>query len=210
MQTVTDLTRDYIKSHVFLEEILAEGIANHSALARIMRPQFEEKLLKSVQIGSIVMALKRIESTLQKKGVQKELKADEIIVRSNLVEYTFSHTEETSAKLRLLLNSFEKNSNAFFTVTEGVFELAVIVSAKHMATVENAYKEIRQIAKRTNLSALILRLPKENVTTPGVYYSILKRLNWEGINVIDVVSTNTEFTLILNDDEVSRAFALLK
>ncbi len=210
MQTVTDLTRNYIKSHIFLEEMLSEGIANHSALARIMKPEFEETLLKNIQIGSIVMALKRIESTLQKKNLQRELKAEEIIVRSDLVEYTFSHTEETVAKLRQLLNSFEKNSNAFFTITEGVFELAIIVSKKYMTLVEKAYADTKQIAKRSHLSALILRLPKENVTTPGVYYSILKRLNWEGINVIDVVSTNTEFTLILNDDEVSRAFAILK
>lgn len=40
--------------------------------------------------------------------------------------------------------------------------------------------------------------------------SILKILAWEGINVVEVVSTFSEFTIILEDEEVSRAFSLFK
>lgn len=210
MQTISDLVKDYIKSHEILEDVIVEGIVNYSALARIMRPEFEKKLFKKVELGSIVMALKRIEPHLQLHNREKIIQPDEIIIRSDLMEYTFHNTEHNAKRLASLVSYFEKNANAFFTITEGVFELAIIVSKKYADAVEKIYTAEKPIAKRTKLSALILRLPKENVVTPGVYYSILKKLNWEGINVIDVVSTNTEFTLILNDEEVGKAFAILK
>jgi hypothetical protein len=46
---------------------------------------------------------------------------------------------------------------------------------------------------------MVLRLPPAIVKTPGAYYRILKQLAWENINLIDGVSTYTEFTIVLDD-----------
>jgi aspartokinase len=48
------------------------------------------------------------------------------------------------------------------------------------------------------------------VTTPGVYGKILRTLEWNGINVVEVASTYTEFTIILKDGDIDRAFATIK
>ena len=45
--------------------------------------------------------------------------------------------------------------------------------------------------------------------TPGVYYSILKQLAWEGINLVEVSSTYTELTLILHEKDINRAFSII-
>jgi aspartokinase len=44
----------------------------------------------------------------------------------------------------------------------------------------------------------------------GIYYLIFKTLAWENINVIEVVSTMSELTIVLDDQEVVRAFNLLQ
>ena len=61
-----------------------------------------------------------------------------------------------------------------------------------------------------DLSAITLILPKEAVFVPGVYYSVLKALAWEGINFVEVVSSYTELTIILQNSNVDRAFSVLK
>jgi hypothetical protein len=48
------------------------------------------------------------------------------------------------------------------------------------------------------------------VGTPGVYYSIFKQLAWGNVNVVDVVSTYTEFTVLFEFQNVDRAFSILK
>jgi hypothetical protein len=61
-----------------------------------------------------------------------------------------------------------------------------------------------------NLSAIVIRLAPSAVQTPGVYYAILKRLAWQNLNVVDVVSTCTEFTIVLGNEEVDKAFSALR
>ncbi len=53
-------------------------------------------------------------------------------------------------------------------------------------------------------------LPKGTALIPGVYSYILKALAWEGINVVEVVSTLNEFTIILEDKKIDSAFAVIK
>jgi hypothetical protein len=64
--------------------------------------------------------------------------------------------------------------------------------------------------RNSNLSAITLKLPAGNVQAVGFYYQILKLIAWEGINVKEVVSTTNEFSLIVADEDVDRAFSILK
>ena len=64
------------------------------------------------------------------------------------------------------------------------------------------------LARLGNLSAIIIRLSPRTVHIPGVYYAILKQLAWGNVNVIDVVSTTTEFTILIEKPQVDRAFSI--
>jgi len=48
-----------------------------------------------------------------------------------------------------------------------------------------------------------------NTEIYGVYYYILKQLAWEGINIVQVVSTSNEFTIVVNQAEIDIAFKIL-
>jgi hypothetical protein len=37
----------------------------------------------------------------------------------------------------------------------------------------------------------------------------LKHLAWEGLNIVEIVSTANEFTVIFNQDDVDKAFKVL-
>ncbi|MNY34064.1 hypothetical protein D3C86_1683760 [compost metagenome] len=43
----------------------------------------------------------------------------------------------------------------------------------------------------------------------GIYYYILKHLAWEGLNIVEIVSTANEFTIIVKQDHVDKAFKVL-
>lgn len=55
-----------------------------------------------------------------------------------------------------------------------------------------------------------MRLPDESLQVPGVYHPILKALAFEGINLIEVMSVLTEFSVVIADKDVNHAFAVLK
>lgn len=212
MITIPEAVRDIIATEPFLEEALSRGIINTSALARSLRPEIEKRLYKNVQTGAIVMALKRLEhETSRKTGFAPLLlKNPDIIVRSNLVEYTLANSETVIHAIRKMLERNPQSKRHFLTFTQGVFETAVITSGEWIGEVEKimAHEEVR--GKQEGLSSLTIILPEENVVTPGVYYYLLRTLAWENINVIDVVSTKEEFTIILEGKDIDRAFTALK
>ncbi len=52
-------------------------------------------------------------------------------------------------------------------------------------------------------------LPTENRNLYGVYYYILKDLAWQGINLVELISTSNEFTLIVSDEDLDHAFSVI-
>jgi hypothetical protein len=211
MITIPEITKEIVSKEPFLEEAIAQGIINYSALARVLKPQIEEKLLKRIQTGAILMALKRLKSKILPKNDLKKIitKTPEMIVRSDLIEYTFVNSGLVLKKISVILSEIADEKRYFITMTQGVFETAIIVSSYWQKNIELDLNGEQIVSRLTNLSSITLKLPEENVFVPGVYYFILKALAWEGINIIDVVSTNSEFTIILKDLEVDRAFSIL-
>lgn len=213
MITVTESVRRLIKGFPLVEEALSQGIINLSAFSRELKPKIEEELMKPVKSGSIVMALKRI-SCEPEKMTQKVIQAiqtgSELTVRSNLAEYTYISSETLPNKYATLSQQIYKHPNAFFTLTKGLRETTLIVSANLKEKLEGAFQKEKLISKIENLSSITITHTKEVVYVPGFHYLILKSLAWEGVNVIESVSAFTEFTVIVESKAVDKAFGILK
>ncbi len=76
--------------------------------------------------------------------------------------------------------------------------------------VDKYFAEEKLLHKFDNLASITVKLPKDNVTTPGIYYYIFQRLAWEGIVINEVISTSYEFTILVSDDLVDVAFKVIK
>lgn len=212
MLRVSDVVEEEVRRAPFLEAALVDGIVNHSALARRLRPGVERRLLRKVSIAAVMMAVRRLEPEVARRiGGRRSMPAvGDLTVRSNLMEFTFRTSATLRASHRRFLGRLAHAPDGFVTYTQGVSQVMLIVSASLERAVEEAFAGESRVATLKNLSALVLRLAPTVVKTPGAYYRILKQLAWQDINVIDVVSTYTEFTIILDDGQVNAAFAALR
>lgn len=211
MITVPEAVQTIIRQTPFLEEALSRGIINLSALSRQIRPEIEKYLLKNVTEGSILMALKRLPTQLRSETQIRRVfeRRHEIIVRSNLLEFTLLNSDFSTLKHKKIVEECGDQKH-FITITQGIFETTIIASGQLEDKIESILEKDKIIFRLNNLSSITIRLPVKNVLTPGIYYSLLKFLAWEGINIVEVVSTFTEFTIILEDKETDRAFSVLK
>jgi hypothetical protein len=212
MITIPEAVEDIVHKIPFLEAGLSSGILNLSALARVIKPEVKKVVYKDVTEASIIMALRRLPV---KKGSLRNLrkghwKEYEMIVRSNLAEFTVLNSDLGATKYKNLLRLFDVQKGHFFTVTQGVFQTTIITSKELEKQVLKILARVKIHSRFSNLSSITLRLSEETVKIPGAYYFILMQLAWHGINLIEVVSTFTEFTVILNEKEVNRAFSALK
>jgi hypothetical protein len=214
MKTISSVVEHYIKKKPFLQTALAQGIINLTSLSRQVKPEIEAQLGKEVRNGAIVMALKRLSDDLEFRATHRIVKVlkniGEITVRSSLTDFTFLLSDTILENQRKLLEEVNRNKDVFYTSSRGVNELNIVVSNSLNGAVEKLFKGERLTQKAENLSSITVKLPAENVSVPGIYYFIFQRLAWEGIVLYEVISTTNEFTILVDDDQVDTAFAVIK
>lgn len=213
MITIPSAVEQVIKKKPFLESALIEGIVNLSALSRKIKDEIEEELGKEVNDGAIIMALNRLVPRLELISAMKFKKVVEnigdIIVRSSLADYAFVNSKTLYKKQSELLERINGQSDIFCTFSQGVGETTLVISTSIAPLVEDIFADEQMISKTVNLSSITVKLPQENSIYPGVYYFIFKELAWDNINISEVISTTNEFTVIVDDSDIHRAFSIL-
>jgi len=214
MKTISSIVEEYIKTKPFLSSALSQGIINLTSLSRLIKPEIEHQLGKEVKNGAIVMALKRLSSELEFRVTHRVLKfvrnIGEITVRSSLNDYTFKVSETLLKNQAAFMSEIEGLNTVFYTSSRGVNESNIVVSSEVAALVGKVFKHEILLEKQENLSSITVKLPKDNVNIPGIYYFIFQRLSWEGVNIYEVISTTNEFTILVNDEQVDKAFTVIK
>ena len=159
------------------------------------------------------MALKRLSSELEFRTTYKIVKVireiGDITVRSSLVDYNFKVSETLLSNQAKFLSKLD-NRDDFYSSSRGVNECNIVVSGNLSQTLENIFTNEHIISKQEQLSSISIKLPVENVSIPGVYYFVFQRLSWEGININQVISTSNEFTILVNEQQVDKAFKVIK
>lgn len=214
MKTISSVVEHYIKTKPFLLSALSQGIINLTSLARTMMPELEQELGKDIKQGAVVMSLKRLSEDLDFRVNHKIVKVlkgiGEITVRSSLTDFTFAVSDTILGKQAELINSINTNPDVFYTSSRGVNETNIVVSSSMNQVVDRLFADEKRIERSENLASITVKLPKDNINTPGIYYYIFQRLAWEGITIIEVISTSYEFTILVNEDEVDLAFKVIK
>jgi endonuclease V-like protein UPF0215 family len=212
MKTIAACVEELLISQPFLEEALFRNIINFSALAEELKDPVSTMLRKPVKTGAIMMALRRysppphLRKSRQMQSILKEL--GDITVRSNLVDYTFQNSESLIQSHSKVLKNF--NPKAFYGFSRGIYESNIVVSKSEANKVIESFKNETLIGSQDDLSAISIRLPENNSKISGLYYQIFKRLAWEGISLYEVISTTNEFTMLVENHMVDKAFSAIK
>jgi aspartokinase len=144
---------------------------------------------------------------LKIKNVMGEI--GDILVRSNLTNFTFENSETLKEKQLELVNILNKENDSFFAITRGITETTLIVNDGHIETIEKLFKKEKITSNTKNLASVTVKLPSINIELHGVYYYILKHLAWDGINITEIISTSNEFTTVVSQSDIDRAFSIL-
>jgi len=196
-----------------LREAMTEDLINISALARKIKPEIEKATNKEIKEGAIVMAIKRMSPGIYHKV---DVKINNVIggigdflVRSDLIDFTIENSETIQKSQANLIQFLQEDKDCFFTLCKGITETTYIMNAKYIDESRRFFANETIKAQNLNLSSITVKLPTTNIETYGVYYYILKHLAWEGINIVQVVSTANEFTAIVHSNDIDDAFKIL-
>ncbi len=199
------------RSPLFLES-LHEDIANHSKIARSLKPLIERELHEEVSEAAIVMAIKRLPKNklIAHTGYPYLKQVRNMNVRSNLVEFCFLNSPEIYKIYEKMLRVVNAEKQPYFNLAQGLLESIVIVNEEISEKIAAILQNEKKLRRIDTLSAITIRLPEESVFEVGVYYPILKTLAWEEISFVEIISTATEVSICFEQSVVDRAFSVIK
>ncbi|MFD1161561.1 hypothetical protein [Hwangdonia seohaensis] len=214
MKTVSNCVEDILISQPYLEEALSRNIINFSALAIELTQPISEMLKKEVKPGAIMMALRRynppvtLSNSVKMKRMLQNL--GDITVRSNLTDFTVKNSNTLIHNHAKVLEKIDDESKLFYTFTRGIHESNMIISSSLKDYITTQLQLETFLAVQDNLSAITINLPQDNSKIAGLYYHFFKRLAWEGVVLYEVISTTNEFTILVEDEYVDKAFTAIK
>jgi len=209
MITVPEATKNIISRSRYLTEAISKGIINNSSLARYIKPEIEEMIKKSASMPSIIAAINRVSSTIKPKYIKSDIfkSSPEMILRSNLTLLSLANSSSLEEKYDSLLKL--PNSRHFLSLTKGSFETSMVISDELIKKVKDILKNEKITLEIGKVSSITILLPKDSTKTPGIFYFFLKSLAWEGINILEIVSTQSELTLVVDNKDVNRTYFVL-
>ncbi len=212
MVTVMQLVKDMVRKRPFIEEALARGIINYGSLADELKPEIEAILEKEVKHSAVMMALRRTAENIEKTKLAKVKfdKNTDITLKSNLFEITVQKTPTIFQQLQKLYQIVDFNQGDSLTITQGQHEVTIISNKKYRKRFEKVFEKEKVVKVIENLGSLSVMIPLDAIEQYGLFYIVTRELSWENINIIELVSTLREMTLILDQKDVTSAFDIMQ
>lgn len=168
------------------------------AYARHIRKEVEDKTFKDINIASIATAISRYSKKLKPITLPPEKDIQQISVQTNLEGLTYERNEIISKKIRDIYNQIDINNKTYITITQGINEITIIAQTSIIEIFREKLAQYTKIYDIQNLIGITLKFGIKYLKIPNLFYLFIQKLAMKNINIVEIVSTATELTFILD------------
>lgn len=210
MVNIAQSVEKIIEDKPFVQEALRKGILNTAAYAEEIKPYVEGMLKKEVKFSAVNMAIRRLGTRLEKKqSVLAEFKSStDMTVRNKLSVVTLYKQDFDPKLISRIYDVAEKDD--FLTVTQGIKEVMMIVDDSLYARIKDKLDTRLKKKEIGGVCSITIDIPEDSPQAIGLFFQLTRQLAWENIPIIDLVSTYTEMTILVKDDQITKAFESIR
>jgi hypothetical protein len=204
--------QEQVRDIVFKEEealySLAKGYMNLSAYAKQIQKEVERKTKKDVKVSGIVVALSRVQKSLNKvHPLIQHIDINTITTKSPLSEIVFEKTPQVLSRISSLYENVKTTSDDFLTMTLSTSEITVICSDKIKASVLKNFKDTPRMIE-TGLASLGISIDPKYYPMPNITFSLIRRIAQKRIPLAETITTHTEIIFIFPQKSLSEVLDL--
>ncbi len=200
MYKITDAIREILQEDDLFKQLITAEIINYSQYARKIKPQIDKTLYKNVNVRTISTTIARLGEEYINGLKPTPIKLTNISLHTNLSDVSFERSEVSIEKIEQFYLAMPKRKGLFFTYTQSVSELTVIAAQQAITELLAQFKNTQPIFLQHNLSGVTVKFSPTYLSQPNVIYNIIKQLASRNINIIEIVSTTTELTFVVEQE----------
>ena len=185
-------------------------LINYTALAVKIQPEIERILGNSVNINTVVVAIKRYSDSFEIKEEIKEesvLKNARLALTDGIMDIKFSIKDSNEIDPMAILEKFSKvtNNYEFFRVSDSFRFLA-----EDMEDIRQIFSNVsnRDDMFNTGLAKIRISIPTSQNQSDVVSY-VAEVLHSNGIELVNAFFSQDSIVIILNEKNSSRAYDIL-
>ncbi len=208
--SVPEVVREIIIRNRSIYDCMKMDLINYTALAVKIQPEIERVLGNSVNINTVVVAIKRFSDSLDiKEDIKEEsvLKNARLALTDGIMDIKFSIKNSNEIDPMKILDKFSKVTNnfEFFRVSDSFRFLAEDI------------EDVRQIFSNvsnkddmfsTGLAKIRISIPTSQNQSDVVSY-VAEVLHANGIELVNAFFSQDNIVVILNEKDSSRAYDIL-
>ena len=208
--SVPEIVREVITRNRSIFDCLKMDLINYTALAVKIQPDVEKVLGNSVNLNTIVVAIKRFADSLESKDSIEEqsvLKNARLALTDGIVDIKFSLKDSQDIDPLTILDKFSKiTTNYDFFRSSDMFRFL----AEDLEDVRHIFDTLpnRENIFSTGLAKIRISIPSNQNKSDVVSY-VAEVLHDNGIELVNAFFSQDNIILILHEKDSSRAYEVL-
>ncbi|MDH3490279.1 MAG: ACT domain-containing protein [Nitrosopumilus sp.] len=209
--SIPEIVKEIITRNRSIYDCMKMDLINFTALAVKIQPEIERILGNSVNLNTIVVAIKRYADSFETKQEVKEesvLKNARLALTDGIVDIKFSIKDSEEMDPTTILNQFSKItdnyeffrvSDSFRFLTEDIDEIRQMF--EHHPNRENIFS--------TGLAKIKITIPQNQNRSDIVSY-VAEVLHAEGIELLNAYFSQDSIIIVLDEMNASKAYDILR
>jgi aspartokinase len=210
MIKISAIVQDIMENDDLVKSMASKGLLNYMAYARDIQRSVEEKILKPVKLGSITAAVTRHAADLKPIDLPIEKDIQQISLQTNLEGVTYERSEEVSKRIQAIYNEIKVDNKTYITITQGINEITIIAENSVIDIFRQKLKNYRTIYDISEIVGITVKFGLKYMSIPNLFYLLIRKLALKNINIVEIVSTATELTFIINKVNLQSALEQLQ
>lgn len=203
--TVAQVTREVLRERPHQLRSLSEGVASYRALARSLAPEVERRLGRAVSEDAVVSALRRTEGGAVPD--REVLRSSRLTIRRGVGVMTVQAGLSVAGDMVKTARSVSQPE--MLRIVQGERKTTIVAHEDDLDTVEEAL-EREPLFRMDGLAELVVTSPRGIETEPGVVAEMASRLAAREINVLEMMSCNTDTIFVVAERDAEDAAAALE
>ncbi|RMW33380.1 MAG: ACT domain-containing protein [Nitrosopumilus sp.] len=208
--SVPEVVREIITRNRSIYDCMKMDLINYTALAVKIQPEIERILGNSVNLNTIVVAIKRYSDSFEIKEEVKEepvLKNARLALTDGIMDVKFSIKDSNQIDPMVILDKFSKitNNYEFFRMSDSFRFLT-----EDMEDIRQIFGNVsdREDVFSTGLAKIKITIPNSQNQSDVVSY-VAEVLHANGIELVNAFFSQDNIIIILNEKHASRAYDIL-
>ncbi|RMW33224.1 MAG: ACT domain-containing protein [Candidatus Nitrosomarinus sp.] len=210
VMSVPEVVREVITRNRSIYDCMKMDLINYTALAVKIQPEIEKILGNSVNLNTIVVAIKRYADSFETKEEMKEesvLKNARLSLTDGIMDVRFSVKDSNEMDPMSILDKFSKVTDdyEFFRLSDSFRFLT-----EDMDDIRRIFSDVseRDDMFSTGLAKIRISIPSSQNQSDVVSY-VAEVLHANGVELVNAFFSQDSITIILNERDSSRAYDIL-